>query len=1745
MKNKDKSPLIRLYRESVLENAHLLTRIPSNSCSPSNGNEQLPTLLDLLFTNSLNQTNFRSDSSWFTATSSELSEDVNEYRKLQGKLESFHKSNGNWSAYRNYVAFRTAQASIGLTFEQKIKGFEIWAKEFSSTQNENYFQLQLASLYVNSASQYHFETNTKVENDNIKALKIIDAALLKWPNRKGDMEPEIFNDQLINLRESIVSILVDFSWPVDAMLGKSNLTRLKYKNTEKINFRVYYLEEDQSPSENFLQLPLKRLKLREAERQTLEVTDKKRHLYHTHDFLMSRISKAGFYLVLASHDEKYIDEIMNHDTLYEAKNVVWKWMKLSDLSVETSSEKETVLVHVVSRLTGKPIQKATVYHSMNPLKKGYIESGLTDKDGLLRIKLTSRAYIKIVNGNDSIETSVYPRGRYEPSSEMFKLYTDRGIYRPGQKVEITVLSLKRSGYTFEMSGDTRQELIIKDNNNQELFKQFISTNSMGSAYASFILPNSILPGDVRLFIGNSYLGMVQVEEYKRPTFEVKWNPAKGYTKINEPVTLTGKVNSYAGYPIANSEVVVTISEQRYFPRFCVIGFNQRSYDTTIYAKTDKNVIFSINYFSQKPKETSGIYLNFEAKVINTTGETQFDESFLFLGKEGFEIGLRVDSEIIDGENEMVLFNLSNSSGSEIPMVDLKVKIERENQNQFTLYSIEKPEFSSIRKRKLKRTNRFLKYENNEFLYTAVWEKNIKSTQRIDLDSLNLGPGRYAIQAKTINEVGDEVSTSTGFVIIHPQKKKNQHETLLFAILKNLDYQLGETAEIILGSAVRKQSILKVTEWPDGKVTTETIKLKKRKIVELKLDEATKQGVNIRFGTTLEGTESSESIFIKPKTNEPVLKWQWIVTSDKTKPQTVENWEFQISDQFGKPYEGEALLTMYDKSLDQLANNKWELPNTSYNWSPSYWNTAYYNSFLNSANQYPFSFLDRGIELNMDSEVSFSKVASAVAGNSIMEEIIEFSDETESKKDKGNIRTNFSETAFYIPQLSIKEGKGSFSFTIPDALTTFGFKGVFHTKTADFVLENKDLIVQKELLVDTYEPRFFRTGDVLEWRMTVQNLSDKEQVVQPILLLSNVAGEDISGNFGVQKISPQLILSKEAHTFVFALKIPEITINEVQFKIGASSKEFGDFIQKSIPVLSNKETYTYGESFVVEGPLNESLKWDFAAKVPASALIQQAEIHAFSSEEVLIFKELTKLFFRKNDLNESYMAQVYAACMAENTLKINPALKNYLTEYLKKHTPKGNLQKNWTTEALALTPWLEVATSEENYLQSFALLLDEVALINYKQQAINALRESQLENGAWSWVGKEYANRTVTLDFLNQLVQLKSKGITVLETATEKALGFIEEEFNNDFKRLTAKEKEQNNGVSPSTVQWLYARTVLKAPMTAASDYYLLALKAKWVKMELENWAIVGKLAKKLGNSVWAEEVLAALEDTKIAKQKQGEFWNFSDNTYYGNTSGLEAQLHTIGFYESMEKFISTRKMRQWVIQQKQSSNWNNIRTIGLANATLLEGKKPQETSMEIGWVNGVKDNNDSQEFVQIDKNPERKLIVDGLKINQMTDNNTYVDLTVKYTASVSDIVKSNSDFRVERQYYLISEGKEILLSEVKKAEVKVGDRFKVVLKLITPNAMSYVYIADPRFSGQENLEPASGFRYSDFAYYVSQRDQKTEFFIEYLPKGTNQLSYDFVATTAGTIQVPAAKTQSYYQPQKVANSAYFELKVAK
>ncbi len=168
---------------------------------------------------------------------------------------------------------------------------------------------------------------------------------------------------------------------------------------------------------------------------------------------------------------------------------------------------------------------------------------------------------------------------------------------------------------------------------------------------------------------------------------------------------------------------------------------------------------------------------------------------------------------------------------------------------------------------------------------------------------------------------------------------------------------------------------------------------------------------------------------------------------------------------------------------------------------------------------------------------------------------------------------------------------------------------------------------------------------------------------------------------------------------------------------------------------------------------------------------------------------------------------------------------------------------------------------------------------------------------------------------------------------------------------------------------------------------------------------------------------------------------------------------------------------------------------------------------------------------------------EGAMLQTKTDALVFASAQVTYLDHSENILRSTGEFRVERRYYILEQGKEIEISEER--PLRIGDILKVKIKVISDRDLDFVYLEDPKASGWEPVEALSGYRYDNGPYYMSHRDSKTEIFIEYLRKGTHLYSYDLKVTLQGSLQVGPTKVSCYYAPEFSSNTKGQRLKIEK
>lgn len=204
------------------------------------------------------------------------------------------------------------------------------------------------------------------------------------------------------------------------------------------------------------------------------------------------------------------------------------------------------------------------------------------------------------------------------------LYSDRNIYRPGQKVSVSLLVYSKTGDIYKVIPKAKSTIYLKDTYFKVVDSLHVTTDEFGVAAGEFTLPTICRPGQFHLTSsgnGNTANTTIRVEEYKRPKFKVTIDTIKGQLYTDRDVEITGRAMTFSGLPVAQSKVNWDWQLQYYLPW----RTDREDNDTTISGKgsvtTDENGIFHFTV-GMRANRNRSYYLEVNAEVVAPDGETQ-------------------------------------------------------------------------------------------------------------------------------------------------------------------------------------------------------------------------------------------------------------------------------------------------------------------------------------------------------------------------------------------------------------------------------------------------------------------------------------------------------------------------------------------------------------------------------------------------------------------------------------------------------------------------------------------------------------------------------------------------------------------------------------------------------------------------------------------------------------------------------------------------------------------------------------------------------------------------------------------------------------------------------------------------------------------------------------------------------------------------------------------------------------------
>ena len=581
----------------------------------------------------------------------------------------------------------------------------------------------------------------------------------------------------------------------------------------------------------------------------------------------------------------------------------------------------------------------------------------------------------VKNGNNFSMINVYGydygnRNKSE-NQESAQVFLDRKIYRPGQIVYFKVIATGINGETQKMKTleKVKLNITLNDTNGEELQTLKLTTNEFGSVNGSFTLPKNKLNGNFNIEVdddNNSAYNIsgyadFQVEEYKRPKFEVTFEPIKDEYKYGQTIELKGKAMMFSGVALSNSTVNYEIKKQnirwRYFWWYPRGNDNENSILGT--AKTNEKGEFTIKVELKKDETLEGIQIDnyaINASVTDINGETQSADTNVKVASVSHYISADNVENIFSDEAVKLTVSTKNYN-DQILAKSYSAKLEKLEEprqifrSQFEntiqdLPKLSKEEFvQKFPHDRFDKTNEEKNWKVEKVILDGLREpqpdnakkpttNNQQPTTNLDLGKLEAGT--YKLQLYNI-EGKDTIKTEQFFKVWDKRSLGQNQKPFLEVIKPKQDFKRGEKAKVFVYSAVPDALVNVFVQNGKGETVTETHSFKNG-ILEYETlipKDETVSRVNLQFQLVAFNDVKTENVDLKIADSKDDLKIETVTFRDKLQPGQKEKWTVKVSGSGKEKINAEVLAGMYDKSLDQFASNSW-------NWQ------GFYSQFFQSS-----------------------------------------------------------------------------------------------------------------------------------------------------------------------------------------------------------------------------------------------------------------------------------------------------------------------------------------------------------------------------------------------------------------------------------------------------------------------------------------------------------------------------------------------------------------------------------------------------------------------------------------------------------------------------------------------------------------------------------------------------------------------------------------------------------------------------
>jgi alpha-2-macroglobulin len=756
-----------------------------------------------------------------------------------------------------------------------------------------------------------------------------------------------------------------------------------------------------------------------------------------------------------------------------------------------------------------------------------------------------------------------------------------------------------------------------------------------------------------------------------------------------------------------------------------------------------------------------------------------------------------------------------------------------------------------------------------------------------------------------------------------------------------------------------------------------------------------------------------------------------------------------------------------------------------------------------------------------------------------------------------IRKNFSETAFFFPQV-YADAKGYYhiSFTMPESVTEWKWKLLSHTKDARFAYTDRSIFTQLPLMVQPNTPRFLYAGDKVLLQTRITNLDTSHLTGKLNCIVEDAeTGEDITGKI-VTEPQQNFSINRSSNTTAgFFLQIPGNILHPLRVKITGKAGNFGDGEEHIIPILQKKILVSQQVPFVLTISGDTILK---APVLPADATPYGLGLFINPKPQSALVNALPYLAFYPYNCAEQTFNKLFAHSVATKIMRTDTAAQNAFRRMNTIDKTGNEAMPDEMSEATM--PWLNLSHTTAIHQRKLAKLLDTINGNDQLFTYFNLLRDLQKQDGGITWFkggeSSSYISNYILAGFGKLLHDelpflVNSDMQQHIKTFIPRLIKFCDEdqETGGSLKR------DANNPVFFLFARsyWLKAYplsnnlqqkadSILKKSFTNINDY-ALGRQAMIILATLR-YASPGTALHQL-----ALKQLNSIEQLAISDQVNGVRWKGISDEDDLNTNSEEQVIKLAEAFEASGRSAATVEgIIKWLLHTRQDHNWSTTKSTADAVA-LLHRRQPVITGLPVqlslntgGAGLTVSDNMFAGRFFafhpQQSFSGEIKVSKDNLPVNAPGG------LTYYYFTANPPLAQPDGTVTVSKQLFRFNKETNTWDAITNSTTLQIADKIKTVITINAPKQLKYVLIDERRAAALEPADVNSGYQYGNgFSYYQSVRDIGYQFFAEQVPAGISSLSYETVVASEGQFTNGPVSLQCMYKPAIRAYSGSVELNI--